>query len=154
MSNTRLTYIRAAATAAITALAVLYSYYPSDIWITTVVAAAGAVGIHAIPAIQQGITTVVPVPAQKRIVTVSEQPEVPSVAPQHNLPATIDGLALMGLRTPVTDAGQAETVPTPEPTPVPETPVTAPTAPVVGTADSPVTPASLRQLANFLENLG
>lgn len=45
--------LRLAASAAITALAAVMSYYPHQVWIPAVIAAASAVGIHAIPAIQQ-----------------------------------------------------------------------------------------------------
>lgn len=139
MSNTQLIYIRTAATATITALAVLYSYYPNDVWITTIMAAAGAVGIHAIPAIQQGVTQLIPVSVKKGTATVSEQPqttpEVASdVAPAGNPATEIDGMALMGLRAPVTDSGQAEAAVTPEPTPEPvaaSEPVSEPANPTV-----------------------
>ena len=156
VSNNQLTIIRTVATAGITALAVLYSYFPSDVWITTVVAAAGAVGIHAIPAIQQGVSTLIPVPTQKGTVTVSEQPAetaevAPKVAPQHNPSTELDGLALMGLRAPVTDSGQPEAAPVATVQPVPELAPTAPVVTPVGTP--PVTAAKLRELADFLENL-
>lgn len=157
MSNTQLTYIRSGATAAITGLAVLYSYFPHDVWITAIISAAATLGIHAIPAIQQGVTQLVPqIPVPKGTVTVSEQPEATpevaeDVAPQHNPPTAIDGLALMGLRAPVTDSGQAEAAP---PASVPEAPEVAP-APVSSapTGTPPVSAAQLRDLANFLENL-
>jgi hypothetical protein len=135
VSNTQLTYIRAAATAAITALAVLYSYYPSDIWITTVMAAAGAVGIHAIPAIQQGVTQLIPVPTKTGVVTVSEPTEAtPEVAPevaQVNPPTEIDGATLMGVRAPVTDVANEPVPAAPEPVPAAPEPVPAPETPTV-----------------------
>lgn len=172
MTNTQLTAVRTGATALITALSVLYTLYPHYIWITVIIAAMGAVGIHAIPAIQQGSTTVVPTTVVTTGgSTMSEtQPETtteevaPEVAPQHNPNKPLDGLALMGLRAPVTDDGQeaATAVAGPSNVPVPGDGVAAPTVPVenvtaaptatpVGTA--PVTPSELRALADFLENL-
>jgi hypothetical protein len=53
MTNTQLTALRTGATAAITALAALFTIYPHLLWIPAVIAVASAVGIHAIPAIQQ-----------------------------------------------------------------------------------------------------
>lgn len=136
MSNTQLTYIRSGATAAITALAVLYSYYPNDVWITAIISAAATLGIHAIPAIQQGVTQLIPVPTKTGSVTVSEQPQevAPEVAspPEQSNPATeIDGMALMGLRAPVTDAGNEPVPAAPEPVPAAPEPVAAPETPTV-----------------------
>lgn len=160
MSNLQLTYIRSGASAVITALAVLYSYYPSEIWITAIISAAATLGIHAIPAIQQGVTQLVPqmLPTPVKVApvtggsTMSETPEVaPEVAPQHNPPTQIDGATLMGVRAPVTDPPPVEAAP---PVVAPATP----TEPVEAFPDPPmaippVTATQLRDLADFLENL-
>lgn len=53
-----LTSLRVAASGVVTALAALITVYPHDTWIPAVLAAASAVGIHAIPAISTGGTTV------------------------------------------------------------------------------------------------
>jgi outer membrane biosynthesis protein TonB len=53
VGNTAVTYVRLAATALIAGLAAIFPYYPSWYWITAVIAAASAVGIHAIPAVGQ-----------------------------------------------------------------------------------------------------
>jgi len=53
VGNTAVTYVRLAATGIITGLAAIYPYNPSWYWITAVIAAASAVGIHAIPAVGQ-----------------------------------------------------------------------------------------------------
>lgn len=51
------TYVRSLSTALITALTVLYTYYPHDAWITTAIAVCSTVVIHTVPSIQQSSTT-------------------------------------------------------------------------------------------------
>lgn len=100
LSNTQLTLIRAVATAIITALAAIQPLYPSYTWITAVIAACAAVGIHVIPAI-----------SQKGTVMSEQTPEVPA----------LDGLAAMGLKPPAMAATAPEVhSPAPE-VPSPET---------------------------------
>ena len=53
VGSATVTYVRLAATAVITGFAAIYPYYPSWYWITAVIAAGSAIGIHAIPAVGQ-----------------------------------------------------------------------------------------------------
>lgn len=102
-----LTILRSAATAGLSALAVLVSQYPHDTGLVAAVAALGALGIHAIPAISQ--------------------------TSGGNTMPEIDGSALMGFTRPRTapvdpPAAPAPAVATPDPAAV-TAPETVPAAP-------------------------
>lgn len=114
MNNTQLTILRTAATAAITALAAVYAYYPHDLWITAAISAASAIGIHAIPSITQGSTAMTtpdplghagnvlmgvtapplagPTPASEPAQTAPEIPAAPAVTPGDPVAALKDAM--------------------------------------------------------------
>jgi outer membrane biosynthesis protein TonB len=162
MTNKQLTILRAAASAAITLLAVLYSLYPSYTWITAVIAAAATLGIHAIPAIGQSTGGN----------TMSEQPEAMPTVEAPPLTPPVSGSVLMGVQPAYPVQDDAPVQPVEQPVEQPETPE-APTAvveqpptvtaamPVLETqqrtapVDSPTMTVAqrLRALADELENL-
>lgn len=47
------TLLRAGGTAAVTAMAAVYQYYPHQLWIPAAIAAFAAVGFHVVPSVQQ-----------------------------------------------------------------------------------------------------
>lgn len=117
MNSGQLTLIRAVATAAISALAVLTTYYPNDVWFTAAIAAASAIGIHAIPSISQTSSDLVP---QMEVPKMSTGPELMGIVPVSPTPVEAPEA------TP-----EAETPETPpEATPEAEAPEGARTAPV------------------------
>lgn len=114
--------LRMLGTIAISVLASMQVLYPSFTWIAVAIAALGAVGIHAIPAISQATTLAVPA-----ITTEVKNMETSS---ELESPVGVNGMALMGLTPPVTAQKTAD-----QPTPVAEsapepTPVATPQEPV------------------------
>ena len=97
LSNTQLTVIRTAATAAVTALATLQVLYPSYTWIAAATAAFATLGIHAIPAIQQkgnmmtdGLTAMGLVPAVQTVEAAPAEAAPAEAAPAEAAPATVE----------------------------------------------------------------
>lgn len=114
MTNIQATTLRTGATAVITALAVAFTLYPHDIWIPAIITAASAVGIHAIPSIQQNALTVISAAknaaATRKVTTMtdttspanttpvsSQTADTEAVAPELTDPVGHNGAALMGL---------------------------------------------------------
>lgn len=162
MSNSQLILLRAVASILVSAAAAALALYPNETWLVGVISVAGTAGIHAIPAIQQGISTAVQTVIPIKPVTVapaavvatggSTVPDETTPPTQANPPTQIDGLALMGLRAPVTDVEQPEATP---PTVVPEaapTPVESVSAPATDDRKQAVLDA-LASLGDAIKNL-
>lgn len=132
----------------ITGLSALVYTYPQFLWIPAVIAAASAVGIHAIPSINQGVKVTTPNGMQLMGLASPTPPAevAPDVAPTPEVSpteATLPEAAETDAEAP-TEA----TPPTPEPTPeVPE--VSPPVAVDPVTALTEVA-ATLTQIANSL----
>jgi hypothetical protein len=168
-----LTVIRTGATVLISVAVAMQTLYPSFTWIGILVAAASAVGIHAIPAVSQAATVAIP------MVTTEVKKMADDSAPELSNPVGVSGNVLMGVNPPVTaqkteekpvetveksdsspDAAPSVTVvPAPEAAPVPVSEPTPPPAadvPVTAqkTASAPsavtVTPADRNELADLV----
>ena len=128
------TLLRTTGTAVIAALAVLQGYYPHDTGITAALTAAGAIGIHVIPAITQ-VQTV------RKAVNMTEATPEETGDVANNLGSR--GAALMGLGTP-------EAAPEPVPFTLPPRDLAAPEQPPELVPGPPDTKAAL---LTALENL-
>jgi hypothetical protein len=145
-----MTIVRTGATVLISVAVAMQTLHPAYTWLAVIVAAASAVGIHAIPAVSQAVVTAAP--TVEKVIQMSEN----EVAPELANPVGLQGSALMGVTAPksvapvVPVADPVEAVAAPDPAAVPPVTVAPETAQKTAT---PVSAAPVMTPQNELKAL-